>query len=134
MGGLSCDSVVQETCLEGTDPLIMEKLHVSAPDYTNQHFDPILSTDLQGSQTISYSGLGTEMRMIGSCKRPRGRPKKRTMETGYELAIVPWGTNEAQSTWTAAKTVGLSSNHEDFMVSKIRKSKRLQLMGSNGTA
>ncbi|CAO2814239.1 unnamed protein product [Amaranthus hypochondriacus] len=128
---LSCESLVQQTCMEGTDPLIVEKLYVSAPDLTHQMFDPILSTELQTPQAISQNGMGSEMRISGSTKRPRGRPKKRVKETDYELAIVPWEANEAKLTWETAKTVGVSSNHEETMVSTIRKSKRLQLMGND---
>lgn len=100
---LSCESLVQQTCMEGTDPLIVEKLYVSAPDLTHHMFDPILSIELQTPQAISQNGMGSEMRISGSTKRPRGRPKKRVKETGYELAIVPWEANEAKSTWEQQK-------------------------------
>ncbi|CAO2840935.1 unnamed protein product [Amaranthus hypochondriacus] len=127
----SCESLVQQTCMEGTDLLIVEKLYVFAPDLTHHMSNPILLSEFQTPQAISQNGMGSEMRINGSTKRPRGRPKKRVKETGYELAIVPWEANEAKSTWEAAKTVGVSSNHEEAMVSTIRKSKRLQMMGND---
>ncbi|CAO2821146.1 unnamed protein product [Amaranthus hypochondriacus] len=129
----SCGSLMKRDHMECSEPIILEKLYVSAPDYTHQHFDPLISTETDAPQSIPQSVMGSGTMTAGSSKRPRGRPKKKLKDTGCEYAIVPWGLEEAQSTWVTAKMLGISSNNEEAVISNIEKSKRLQLMGNGST-
>ncbi|CAO2827765.1 unnamed protein product [Amaranthus hypochondriacus] len=69
-----------------------------------------------------------------STKRPRGRPKKNGLQqpptTNVELRA-PNNVMEAQLTWEMAKQLGVSSSNEEAVLTELRKSKRLLLLGTD---
>ncbi|CAO2820631.1 unnamed protein product [Amaranthus hypochondriacus] len=93
-----------------------------------------LQPDIRINETHSH--IGGVIKSNGSAvssKRPRGRPKKCIMQPLDSCVEIPLPNNasEAERTWSIAKLLGVSSSNEEAVLSELRKSKRLMLLGEN---
>ncbi|CAO2815927.1 unnamed protein product [Amaranthus hypochondriacus] len=129
----SCQLRKEWCSLDNSDPIILERLLVSAPDHFDQHFDPMQTHDLATPIAAPQQNNDIEVMTDAPSRKTRGRPKKKLRDFEKESTLTPWNGEEAQSTWSTVKKLGVSSKSEHSMVSKIRKSKRLLQMGELST-
>lgn len=130
----SWQPVVLGSGLENSDPVILERMLISAPENIHQHFDPIQTVEWESPRAVPQQHTEqVEVRTGTLSKKSRGRPKKNLRDLENDSALIPWDSEEAHSTWNTVKMVGVTSKQEHGMVSKIRKSKRLLQLGDSST-
>ncbi|CAO2827668.1 unnamed protein product [Amaranthus hypochondriacus] len=104
------------------DPILMLS---STSTVGVKNFDPISTIEAAMQISAPPAQKPTIPLSDAHSKRPRGRPKKQaSIQTSNQLQQ-PMNVEEAQNTWMVAKAIGISSNDDEMVIAKLRKSKRM---------
>ncbi|CAO2837655.1 unnamed protein product [Amaranthus hypochondriacus] len=97
--------------------------------------DPIATVEAQicfsapaGGENKNQLGCVASPTMVMSSKRPRGRPKKKNIQTPIVVYSPPLNLLEARETWNLAKALGVKAPDEEAVISELRKSKRIMAL------